>query len=115
MTTGTWRVVVDDGGVREVPVRVEDGQMSVGAGPGPRVWDVRMSPRFAVASLAVSVGWRVREILAPGEATAAERVAAETARCAAVCRAQAFAGDGGIGRVVAEHCADAIERGPVTP
>ena len=37
----------------------------------------------------------------------------ERALCAAVCRAQAFVGDGGVGRVVADHCAEAIERGPV--
>jgi hypothetical protein len=88
MTTGTWRVVVDDGDVREVPVRVEGAWMFVGAGAGPQQWSASLPPRFAVASSAVSKGWRVREILAPGEATAAERVAAETARCAGVVEAQ---------------------------
>ena len=88
MTTGTWRVVVDDGDVREVPVRVEGEELLVGAGPGRFCWGGRRQPRSGVASFAVSMGWRVREILAPGEATAAERVAAETARCAAVVEAQ---------------------------
>lgn len=68
MTTRTWRVVDELGGVREVPVRVEGGQLHVGAGPGPRVWPESTMPRLAVASLAVSMGWPVREILAPEDA-----------------------------------------------
>jgi hypothetical protein len=67
MRTEMWRVVDGHGGVREVPVRVEGERMFVGAGPGPRVWPVSTLPRFAVTSLAVSMGWPVREILAPEE------------------------------------------------
>lgn len=68
MMTETWRVVDGLGGVREVPVRVEGGQLYVGAGPGPRVWPGGTMRRLAVSSLAVSMGWPVREILAPEDA-----------------------------------------------
>ena len=160
MTTETWRVVDGLGGVREVPVRVEGGQLYVGAGPGPRVWPGGTMRRLAVSSLAVSMGWPVREILAPEDAERAgllggllavihrdgghytlqhgveratgdavlrvlaereelalserEHVAAERARCAAVCRevAQRERGHGDtVARMAAETCAEAIERG----
>ena len=158
-----WRVVDPLGEVREVPVRVEGERMYVGAGPGPRVWSVGTSPRFAVTSLAMGMRWTVREILAPEEsqratllggllavihrdgghyaaqhgveratgeavrqvladreelALADRAVAAERARCAAVCRevaAQAvgpLALDAGVRRG-ATTCAEAIERGAV--
>jgi len=164
-TSEIWRVVDPLGGVREVPVRVDGGLLYVGAGPGPRVWLGSTMPRLAVASLAVSMGWPVREILAPKDAERAgllggllavihrdgghytlqhgigrstgdavhrvladreelalaerEFVAAERARCAAVCRevATATRADGGNpydGRAeVADECAEAIERGAV--
>jgi hypothetical protein len=114
MRTEMWRVVDGHGGVREVPVRVKGAQMLVGAGPGPRAWAATVSPRLAVANLAVSMGWPVREILAPGELSAEERVAAERARCAAVCRevsAQRWAV--GLAEAAATECAEAIERGAV--
>ena len=82
------------------------------AGHGP-------TPRAAVLSLCDAVGWEVVEILAPGELSAEEHVAAERARCAAVCRevATATRADGGNpydGRAeVADECAEAIERGAV--
>lgn len=74
MTTATWQVLDGSGGVREVPVRMEGGQLLVGAGPGPRVWDATVPPRLAVASLAVSMGWPVREILSPKDASQASRL-----------------------------------------
>lgn len=75
------------------------------AGHGP-------TPRAAVLSLCARVGWEAREILAPGELSAEERVAAERARCAAVCREVAAGYDGHAG-AVARQCAEAIERGAV--
>lgn len=70
----TWQVLDGSGGVRDVPVRMEGGRLLVGAGPGPRVWDATVPPRLAVASLAVSMGWPVREILSPKDASQASRL-----------------------------------------
>ena len=86
MTTETWRVVDGLGGVREVPVRFESGLLLVGPGPQPRYYASEEPPRLAVMHYALTMRWPLREILAPGEMTAAERVAAERARCAAACR-----------------------------
>ena len=99
-----WRVVDELGGVREVPVRADGAQMLVGAGPGPRVWPGSTMPRLAVASLAVSMGWPVREILAPEDA---ERAALLGGLLAVIHR------DGG--HYLAQHgaeyaCGDAVRR-----
>jgi len=110
-TRETWRVVDARGGVREVPVREEGDALLVGAGPGPRVWPLYSDPRLAVQSLALSMRWPAREILAPGELTAEERVAAERARCAAVCRAGAAKHWAIDSSGYAAECADTIGRG----
>lgn len=100
---------VDSGGGQYAAVSQEPDDDCAGHGP---------TPRAAVLSLCDAVGWEAREILAPGELSAEERVAAERARCAAVCRevaAQAvgpLALDAGVRRG-ATTCAEAIERGAV--
>ena len=88
------------------------GDTSYNGGYGP-------SARAAVLAACGSAFVAAVEILAPGELSAEERVAAERARCAAVCRevAAATRADGGNpydGRAeVADECAEAIERGAV--
>jgi len=72
----------------------------------------------AILRAEAAMGETARRALAPGELSAEERVAAERARCAAVCRevaAQAvgpLALDAGVRRG-ATTCAEAIERGAV--
>ena len=98
---------VDSGGGQYAAVSQEPDDECAGHGP---------TPRAAVLSLCARVGWDVREILAPGELTAEERVTAERARCAAVCRevARRERGHGDtVARMAAETCAEAIERGEV--
>jgi hypothetical protein len=104
MTTETWRVVDGLGGVREVPVRAEGGQLYVGSGPGPRVWPGSTMPRLAVASLAVSMGWPVREILAPEDAERASLLG---------CLLAVIHRDGGhhtLQHGAERSCADAVRR-----
>lgn len=115
MTAAVWRVVDRSGAVHWLRVEspqhpVEDERFrltytalsidGVGCWYGP-------SPLEAVARAAVSSGWDVVEILPSGESTQAEAVAAERARCAAVCRSIAShdPDDGPL------DCAEAIERG----
>ena len=81
---------VDSGGGQWAAVSQEPDDDCAGHGP---------TPRAAVLSLCARVGWDVREILAPGELSAEERVAAERARCAAVCR-----------EVAARHYCDRVSR-----
>jgi hypothetical protein len=68
----------------------------------------------AVARLARLCMWAVREILAPGEPTRAEAVAAERERCARWCD-EVAAGRAAIGldATVARECADACRAGGV--
>lgn len=112
MTT-EFRVVVEGGKVRKVSLArshivgapwVPNGDGLCGAA----------NPRIAVAAYAGARAWPVREILAPGELSAEERVAVERARCAAVCRevADAHAADYGGEYGAALECAAAIMRGP---
>lgn len=115
MTTnaGTWRVVIEGGAVGELTVEVM-------AGGWHRVSGQDYHPatplRAAIGHAAWARDWPVREILAPGEMTAAQRVAAERARCAVVCREVAAQTPvDGIVEVAAHACADAIERGAVAP
>ena len=120
MTRETWRVVVECGRAREVSTMQRSatmwgahfvGDTSYNGGYGP-------SARAAVLAACGSAFVAAVEILAPGELSAEERVAAERARCAAVCRevaAQAvgpLALDAGVRRG-ATTCAEAIERGAV--
>ena len=113
MTTETWRVV-DGGRAREVSTMQRSatmwgahfvGDTSYNGGYGP-------SARAAVLAACGSAFVAAVEILAPGELSAEERVAAERARCAAVCREVAAGYDGHAG-AVARQCAEAIERGAV--
>ena len=121
MTRETWRVVVEGGRAREVSTMQRSatmwgahfvGDTSYNGGYGP-------SARAAVLAACGSAFVAAVETLAPGELSAEERVAAERARCAAVCRevATATRADGGNpydGRAeVADECAEAIERGAV--
>ena len=120
MTTEMWRVVTSE---KVLAVRVETVR-AVGHGdwqyiveraymvaPTARhavtrwaAWDAETTGRGALA---------VSAILAPGELSAEERVAAERARCAAVCREVAARPPvDGIVEAVALECAEAIERGP---
>jgi len=114
MTTETWRVACEGGEVRDVRVtKVHRQWEAVPAVLAGDAWQASTaSARRAVVILAATEMWPVREILAPGELSAEERVAAERARCLAVCREVAAGYDGHAG-AVARQCAEAIERGAV--
>ena len=114
MTTETWRVVLESGEVREVRVTKAHHQWeAVPAVLAGDAWQAStVSARRAVVILTATEVWPARETLAPGELSAEERVAAERARCAAVCREVAAGYDGHAG-AVARQCAEAIERGAV--
>lgn len=131
----TWRVILATGKVRDVILMrshmvgspwVPNGDGLCGAA----------DPRIAVTAYAGARAWPVREILAPGEFSAEEQVvaairsygsvltetrgslasacdaavAAETKRCAEVCRGLA-ASVPAQWRGAADACADAIEKG----
>ena len=126
MTTVTWRVVVEGGEVRAVEVTRQRGATPWAARAGGCASCNWRTPREAVVALVYAVQWPMREILAPGELSAEERVAAERARCAAVCREVAAdysardydaLDDGAHAHRAqgARACAEAIERGAVTP
>ena len=114
MTTVTWRVVVEGGEVRAVEVTRQRGATPWAARAGGCASCNWRTPREAVVALVYAVQWPMREILAPGELSAGERVAAERARCAAVCREVAAEYEGHAG-AVARQCAEAVERGPSAP
>ncbi len=127
MTTETCRVVLESGAVGSLEVGVTaDGWRDVGG----RQYHPATPLRAAIAHAAWDRDWPAREILAPGELSAEERVAAERARCAAVCRARAEkhrktaaeetaaaeygeALESGVTAREADACAEAIERGAV--
>ena len=127
MRTGTWRVVVEGGEVRAVEVTRQRGATPWAARAGGCASCNWRTPREAVVALVYAVQWPMREILAPGELSAEERVAAERARCAAVCREVAARQSAHLGCGAAEsardeadarsnaalECAEAIERGAV--
>ena len=76
MIAGTWRVVCEGGAAHEVSARHTPGSYggewradSDGAAAGGS------SARTAVLALAAGTGWPVVELVAPGETTAAERLA----------------------------------------
>lgn len=111
--TETWRVL-DEKGEVHYPVVVEaKGEprsfFALSNEPDDDHSGWGEIPRLAVIDLARKMRWPVREILAPGELSAEERVAAETKRCAAVCRSLAAAVPPRW-RGAADECADAIER-----
>ena len=116
MTTVTWRVVVEGGEVRAVEVTRQRGATPWAARAGGCASCNWRTPREAVVALVYAVQWPMREILAPGELSAEERVAAERARCAAVCREVAVAyteAEYPYRAAGALECAEAIERGAV--
>jgi hypothetical protein len=78
-------VVLADGSVREVVVTQHESGQWLARVPG--VWGEEhgVTPASAVTRLVLSVGWALREILAGGEFTRAEAIAAERERCARVC------------------------------
>ena len=76
MDSETWRVVLESGEVMEVLVwqGVTAGYYATHDGMEVRALDA--NPRAAICTLAGHGSWPVREIVAPGEATAEERYAA---------------------------------------
>ena len=120
MTVETWRVVVAGGAVRTPGVAwSDDGPWAVWTAvtddPSDDLRGHGRTTRLAVLALAHLACWDVREILAPGELSAEERVAAERARCAAVCREvyRRYYCDRVSRSEGATECAEAIERGEV--
>ncbi len=110
-TRETWRVMLESSAVGSLEVGVTaDGWRDVGG----RQYHPATPLRAAIAHAAWDRDWPAREILAPGELSAEERVAAERARCAAVCREVAAEYEGHAG-AVARQCAEAVERGPSAP
>ena len=73
MDDQTWRVVLESGEVMEVLVTRQPHAWEASAASGAEGAS-GISARRAVQLLAGSPDWPVREILAPGEATAEERV-----------------------------------------
>jgi hypothetical protein len=117
----TWRVVLDAGSVANVEITRKPHEQ----------WQARffrasggehgIMPRAAVLRLMLRVGWEPREILAPGESTRAEALAAERERCARLCDEVAEAASAALGsehvaylkgrRRGAELCAEKIRAG----
>jgi hypothetical protein len=116
MTTQTWRVVVEGGEIREVPV--EDSAPTWGLWYAVRANGEACggrTPRHAVTTLCAAEGWPVVEIRGPGEATTAEAVEAEREECARACEAIADAPESSIEECRgAFSCTDAI-RARTTP
>lgn len=112
-TRETWRVMLESSAVGSLEVGVTaDGWRDVGG----RQYHPATPLRAAIAHAAWDRDWPAREILAPGELSAEERVAAERARCAAVCREVAVAyteAEYPYRAAGALECAEAIERGAV--
>jgi len=77
----TWRVVLESGEVKRPEVEdMRDGSfVAVTGEDGDHYAGLRDEPRLAVAALCDMAGWPVVELLAPGEPTAAERLAVVTA------------------------------------
>ena len=76
MSAETWRVVLDDGNVREVFVE-RDGDVCAASVAGHPIRFLSPIPRRAVVAMAQC--WPVREVLAPGEMTRDEAIAAAVA------------------------------------
>lgn len=75
MIEQTWRVVLDDGSVREVRVSYHEGRawpFIVDDSERSGVMVASRSARGAVSKFAGHSGWEVAEILAPGVATRTE-------------------------------------------
>lgn len=77
----TWRVVLDDGEVREVAVMHEGDEYFTARGPWWRGFVAATTARAAVVRVAShgdvhpSLGWPAAEILAPGQASRADLIA----------------------------------------
>lgn len=84
----TWRVIAPDGGVLHVET---DGMRAWGAGHPQEYVVSDDGAREAVGMWASHERWSIAEVLAPGELSRAEAIAAavgaETLRCVAVCDA----------------------------
>lgn len=99
MTAAVWRVVCDDGSVREVTA-VYAAEVSAWAATGEEttamgdvVRAINATARRAVMSYAMQEHWPVAEIAPPGALTAEERLAQVTAeRDAAIAARDALAG-----------------------
>ena len=88
-----WRVVLEGGEVRDM------GLNEVQSDDRTSLWTVdsshpRGAPRAVLLESCMRRGLAVQEIVAPGELTRAEAVAAEREACAAICDA-AYAEAGG--------------------
>jgi len=80
MTTETWRVVTEGGAIGSLEARAEAGGWH---DVGGRQYHPLTPLRAAIAHAAWERDWAVAEILAPGELTRAEAVAAMRERCIA--------------------------------
>lgn len=109
----TWRIECADGVVREVSMvhRPDRTEAWVPDGHWPAA---HHAPHLALTHYATLRGWPVVAILAPGEQTTAQRVAAAVAAereaCAATCRdiASDAADDSAVSET-ADACAEAID------
>lgn len=111
----TWGLVIE-GEMHTIEVRRANGQYRAGnGGECPYGWGG--TPGDAMADLCRGEGRSTSTILDPqGVAVWREAIAAERARCAAVCReaAENYSIDGAASRAAAAtECAEAIERGAV--
>ena len=96
MTSETWRVVLADGSVREVRVeQIPSGRWAHwwhvvfdAMPPGGGTMPATVRPAGAVLGAMWTVGWDVREMLAPGEPTRAELIAQRDAARAELDRAE---------------------------
>lgn len=104
MSADLYRVVLDDGSVREAPCAREGRLWRVDGSEG-----LDRDPFAAVTRYAASYDWPVREILAPGEVTRDEAIAAavkaEREGCKAAVRDAAAVDDHGLPWC---NCLDAI-------
>lgn len=105
MDSETWRVVLESGEVMEVLVwqGVTAGYYATHDGMEVRALDA--NPRAAICTLAGHGSWPVREIVAPGEATAEERYAAWAALDALLRGAPC----GYVPVPVVQRCLDAVD------
>lgn len=111
MSDGTWRVVLNDGTVRDVVVHQLESSAATTYYCVDRGGPVRALQRSAIAAWCDVHALDAVEIRGPGELTAAEQVSAETARCASLCRQVGYMGDETrTPAQVARECAKAILR-----
>lgn len=116
----TWRVACSDGKTRSMVVEEFSPKnfcvRYTGSDGGAIVWG--RTRREVVLNVAHALRWKAIEVIGPKALSIAEAVAAERARCAAVCRLMSDSwaneyGEGGesSGYSAALACALRIERG----